>query len=67
MGASDDTRGCKEPAVFRDVLQLELDAAEIAELYLRLLSGVVRDDEGVGTFLGNMEGDLEDPRGVNAG
>lgn len=66
-GASDVNRGCKEPVVFRDVLQLELDAAEMVELYLRLLSGVVRDDEGVGTFRGSIEGDLEDPRGVKAG
>jgi hypothetical protein len=29
---------------------------------LRLMSGVVREDEGVDVFRGNMEGDREDAR-----
>lgn len=29
-------------------------------------SGVVRDDAGVGTFLGNIDGDREDVRNVVA-
>lgn len=39
-----------------------MDVIEIPELYdLRLfMSGVVLEEDGVGTFLGNIDGDLED-------
>lgn len=56
-------RGCRDPVEVRDVLWLALDPTERPELYdFRLISGVVREDDGVETFLGNIEGDSEEVR-----
>jgi hypothetical protein len=65
-GASDDNRGCNEPAV-RDVLPLAFGVTDKLELYLRLMSGVVREEEGVGTFRGSIDGDRDEFRGVKVG
>ena len=62
-GGSDGIRGCNEPADVRAVLWFVLDPAENAEVYnLRFISGVVRDEDGVGTFLGSIEGDRDAAR-----
>jgi hypothetical protein len=57
-------RGCKEPVDVREVLWLALDQIERPELKdLRLISGVVLEDDGVTeVFLGSIEGDRDDLR-----
>lgn len=54
-------RGCRDPVDVREVLKLVLELIESPELYdFRLISGVVRDDDGVDTFRGSIEGDRDD-------
>jgi hypothetical protein len=59
-----DMRGCVEPIDVRTVLKLVLEPTERPELYdFRLMSGVVRADDGVpDAFLGIIEGDLDSAR-----
>jgi hypothetical protein len=59
--------GCKDPVDVLAVLKLAFEPMERPELYdLRLISGVVREDDGVGVFRGSMEGerDLARPAGI---
>lgn len=57
-------RGCKEPVDVLTVLKLMVEPTERPELYdFLLISGVVRDDDGVAeAFLGIIDGDLEAAR-----
>lgn len=60
-------RGCREPEEVRAALKLALDPVERREPKdLRLISGVILINDGVGVFLGNIEGDRDDVRSCEA-
>jgi hypothetical protein len=66
-GSLDETgggiRGCSEPVEVRAALKLALDPVERREPKdLRLISGVILISDGVGVFLGSIEGDRDDVR-----